>query len=220
MISALYKPRVAFQGERGAFSEDAAMKLLGPDIELVPRATFAALFTSFDDELADYVLSPIENSLIGPIHPAVELLNASSLVVAGEVIIQIRQHLIGCPGSVFEEIEAVESHPAALAQCKRFFAEHPLVDRIETEDTAGSVARVIERGDRRRAAIAGRRAAELYGGSIIKENLEDHPENYTRFVLLSSKQSIGKSPNRISSQRSRPSDNNNQHTEKTKGRGF
>ena len=220
MISSNYKPRVAFQGERGAFSEDAAMKLLGPDIELVPRPTFAALFTSFDDELADYLLSPIENSLIGAIHPAVELLNASSLVVAGEVIVQIRQHLIGCPGSVFEEIEAVESHPAALAQCKRFFEEHPLVDRIETEDTAGSVARVIERGDRRRAAIAGRRAAELYGGSIIRENLEDHPNNYTRFVLLSSKQSIGQSPNRISRQRSRPGDNNNQHTETTKGRGL
>ena len=220
MISSLYKPRVAFQGERGAFSEDAAMKLLGPDIELVPRPTFAALFTSLDDELADYVLSPVENSLIGSIHPAVELLNASSLIVAGEVILQIRQQLIGCPGSVFEEIKAVESHPAALAQCKRFFAEHPLVVRIETEDTAGSVARVIERGDRTRAAIAGRRAAEMYGGSIIKENLEDHPDNYTRFVLLSSKQSIGQSPNRFSNQRSRPTDNNNQYTETLKEEVF
>ena len=220
MISSLHKTRVAFQGERGAFSEDAAMKLLGADIELVPRPTFAALFTSLDDQLADYVLSPVENSLIGSIHPAVELLNASSLVVAGEVTIQIQQQLIGCPESVFEEIKAVESHPAALAQCKRFFAEHPLVERIETEDTAGSVARVMERGDRTRAAIAGRRAAELYGGSIIKENLEDHPNNYTRFVLLSSKQSIGQSLNRISSPRSRPSDNNNQYTETLKEEVF
>ena len=220
MISSLHKTRVAFQGERGAFSEDAAMKLLGADIELVPRPTFAALFTSLDDQLADYVLSPIENSLIGSIHPAVELLNASSLVVAGEVTIQIRQQLIGCPGSVFEGIKAVESHPAALAQCKRFFAEYPLVERIETEDTAGSVARVMERGDRTRAAIAGRRAAELYGGSIIKENLEDHPNNYTRFVLLSSKPSIGQSPNRISGPRSRQTDNNNQYTETLKEEVF
>src|SRR6266550_5366964 len=171
------------------------MKLLGPDIELIPRPTFVALFTSLDDQLADYVLSPIENSLIGSIHPAVELLNASSLVVAGEVTIQIQQQLIGCPGSVFEEIKAVESHPAALAQCKRFFAEHPSIERIEAEDTAGSVARIIKNGDSRRAAIAGRRAAALYGGCIIKENLEDHPNNYTRFVLLSSKQSIGQSLN-------------------------
>jgi prephenate dehydratase len=220
VISSLHKTRVAFQGERGAFSEDAAMKLLGADIELVPRPTFAALFTSLDDQLADFVLSPIENSLIGSIHPAVELLNASSLVVAGEVTIQIRQQLIGCPGSVFEEIKAVESHPAALAQCKRFFAEHPLVERIETEDTAGSVARVMERGDRTRAAIAGRRAAELYGGSIIKENLEDHPNNYTRFVLLSSKPSIGQSLNRISGPRRRQTDNNNQYTETLKEEVF
>ncbi|MGH9881241.1 MAG: prephenate dehydratase domain-containing protein, partial [Pyrinomonadaceae bacterium] len=72
-------------------------------------------------------------------------------------------------------------------QCQRFFAEHPQINRIETDDTAGSVARIIELGDYKRAAIAGKRAAELYGGSILKENLEDHPENYTRFLLLSGK---------------------------------
>lgn len=179
------RPRVAFQGEHGAFSEDAALKLLGPDIQLVARPTFAALFSSLDEGLADYVLAPVENSLIGAIIPAVQLLSESSLSIAGEVVIQIQQHLIGCPGAVLEEIVAVESHPAALDQCKRFFAEHPLVKRIETDDTAGSVARVVERGDRKRAAIAGRRAAEIYGGSIIRENLEDHAANFTRFLLLS-----------------------------------
>ena len=176
--------RVAFQGEHGAFSEDAAVKLLGPGIRLVPRPTFAALFSSLAEGLADYALAPVENSLVGAIQPAVDLLEASSLVVAGEIVIEIRQQLIGCPGAVFEEIEAVESHPAALAQCQRFFAEHPSLARIETEDTAGSVARIIECGDRKRAAIAGRRAAEIYGGCVIKENVEDDPENYTRFLLL------------------------------------
>jgi prephenate dehydratase len=128
---------------------------------------------------------PVENSLIGPVPVAVELLSASSLVSVGEVAIRIQQHLIGCPEAVFEEIEAVESHPAALGQCKRFFAEHPLLKRIESEDTAGSVARIVGVGDRKRAAIAGRRAAEIYGGTIIRENLEDRAENYTRFLLLS-----------------------------------
>jgi prephenate dehydratase len=181
---------VAFQGEHGAFSEDAAIALFGADlagkIEFVPRRTFVALFSSLYEGLADYALLPVENSLIGAIQPAVDLLKERSLVIAGEVTIQVRQHLIGCPGAVLEEIEAVESHPAALAQCKRFFAEHRQVQRIETEDTAGSVARIIDRGDRKHAAIAGRRAAELYGGSIIRENLEDDPENYTRFLLLQS----------------------------------
>jgi prephenate dehydratase len=176
--------RVAFQGELGAFSEDAAIKMLGPEITLVPCPTFRALFASIDEGLADFALAPIENSLVGPIHPTVDLLSKSSLIVAGEVVMHIQQNLIGCPGCVFEEIEAVESHPVALAQCERFFAEHKGVQRIETEDTAGSVARIVDRGDRKRAAIAGRRAAELYGGFIIKEGLEDSPDNYTRFLLL------------------------------------
>jgi len=179
-----YRPRVAFQGEHGAFSEEAAIKLLGPEIELVPRATFADLFSSLGEGLADFALAPVENSLIGSIEAAVALLQKSSLVNAAEVVLRIRQQLIGCPGAVIEEIEAVESHPAALAQCKRFFAEHPSIEPIEAEDTAGSVARIIKNGDSKRAAIAGRRAAALYGGYIIKENLEDHANNYTRFVLL------------------------------------
>ena len=177
-------PRVAFQGEHGAFSEDAALKLLGPEIQLVPRRTFEALFTSLDEGLAEYVLVPVENSLIGAIKPAVDLLNERCFDVVGEVAIPIRQFLIGCPGAVFEEIVTVESHPAALAQCKRFFAAHPGIKRVETEDTAGSVALIIEGRDRTRAAIAGRRAAEIYGASILRENLEDGPENYTRFLLL------------------------------------
>jgi prephenate dehydratase len=186
---------VAFQGEHGAFSEEAAIKLLGPAIELVPRRTFADLFKSVDEDRADYVLAPVENSLAGAVDAAVDLLHKSSLVIAGEVSIQVRQYLIGCSGARFEEIETVESHPMALAQCKRFFADNPQIEKIETDDTAGSVAQVIAGGDRNRAAIAGRRAAEIYGGSIIRENLEDDPENYTRFVLLSRD---GETPARIS----------------------
>lgn len=184
-MSSSRRPRVAFQGAQGAFSEDAALKLLGPEIQLVPRRTFETLFRSLDEGLAEYVLVPVENSLIGAIQPAVDLLNKSSLGIVGEVEIPIRQLLIGCPGAVFEDIVAVESHPAALAQCRRFFVAHPHIKRVETEDTAGSVARIVEAGDRTRAAIAGRRAAEVYGGSILREDLEDRPENYTRFLLLS-----------------------------------
>jgi len=179
-----YRPRVAFQGEPGAFSEEAAFKLLGTEIELIPCQDFSELFRSPDEGVADYILAPIENTLIGPIHAAVTLLADTSLTKVGEIVIRIGQHLIGCPGAIFEDLEAVESHPAALAQCKRFFAEHPHLVQVKTEDTAGSVARLIRSGDRKRAAIAGRRAAELYGGAILKENIEDSPENYTRFLLL------------------------------------
>jgi len=177
--------RVAFQGERGAFSEEAALKLLGAEIELVPRPTFDGLFASIDEGLADFILAPLENSLAGSVHRSYDLLLASSLHIIGEVIIPIVHHLIGCPGSNFADIQTVESHPVALAQCERFFQEHPYLKRLAAEDTAGSAADIIQSGDRSRAAIAGRRAAEVYGGVIVQEHLEDHPQNYTRFVLLS-----------------------------------
>jgi prephenate dehydratase len=180
-----YRPRVAFQGEHGAFSEEAAIKLLGPDIELVPRPTFASLFRSLDEGLADYALAPVENSLIGIIRPSFDLFEKSSLVSIGEVVMPIAQHLIACPGGSFAEIEVVQSHPAALAQCARFFIENPQLQKIEAEDTAGSVATIIAHGDRKLAAIAGRRAAELYGGTILKENIQDRHDNQTRFLLLS-----------------------------------
>src|SRR6185503_15633235 len=179
------KPRVAFQGERGAFSEQAAMQLLGNEIELVPRKTFADLFSSLDKRLADYVLAPVENTIAGIVQPSVELMRSSSLAVLDEVVIKIEQHLIGCPGATFDAIETVQSHPVAIAQCSRFFETNPQLKRVIADDTAGSVAEVVRSHDPKRAAIAGQRAAELYGGSIIRKSIQDQTENYTRFVLLS-----------------------------------
>jgi prephenate dehydratase len=177
--------RVAFQGERGAFSEEAAVKLLGEEIVLVPRPTFEAAFSAISDGEADYILAPIENSLAGPVHRSFDLLVDSKLSILAEVIIPIVHNLIAAPGAKFEEISVVESHPVALAQCEHFFSAHPRLKRIATEDTAGSVRDVVRAGDRTRAAIASRRAAELYGGAILREHLEDNCENYTRFLLLS-----------------------------------
>jgi prephenate dehydratase len=179
------KPRVAFQGERGAFSEEAAMKLLGNEIELVPRKTFADLFTSLDKRLADYVLAPVENTIAGLVQPSVDLMQSSSLAVLDEVVIKIEQHLIGCAGANFDAIETVQSHPVALAQCSRFFENNPQLQTVVADDTAGSVAEVVRLLDPKRAAIAGQRAAEIYGGSIIRKSIQDQTENYTRFVLLS-----------------------------------
>jgi prephenate dehydratase len=185
MITTAKKPRVAFQGEHGAFSEEAALKLLGPKIELVPRRTFADLYDSIDSHLADYVLAPVENSIAGVVKASVDILNSKSLNILDEIQIKIEQHLIGCPGASFEAIETVQSHPTALAQCSRFFETHSNLQRIIADDTAGSVAEVMRRADPKRAAIAGQRAAELYNAIIIRKSIQDHSENYTRFVLLS-----------------------------------
>lgn len=179
------KPRVAFQGERGAFSEEAALKLLGPEIELVPRKTFEDLFESFDRGMADYLLAPVENTIAGVVQRSVDLLNASSLKVLDEVEIKIEQHLIGCTGSTFETIETVQSHAVALAQCKRFLETHPRLKPVVADDTAGSVAEVVRRRDPKLAAIAGQRAAEIYGATILRRSIQDQTENFTRFVLLS-----------------------------------
>jgi prephenate dehydratase len=176
--------RVAFQGERGAFSEEAAIQLLGDNVSLVPQATFEALFATISEGTADAILAPIENSLAGSVYRCFDLLLESDLVITGEVIYPIAHSLIGVPGSSANTLLGIESHPVALAQCQNFFREHPQIKRIASEDTAGSVRAVIERGDPRQAAIAGRRAAEIYGGVILQEHVEDHRENFTRFLLL------------------------------------
>lgn len=179
------KPRVAFQGERGAFSEAAALKLFANrEIELVSRRTFEELFQSLESGVADYILAPIENSIAGVLHSSVKLLRTTPLRILAEVEIKIEQHLIGCRGASFEKIEIVQSHAVALAQCQRFFEANPNLKSVIADDTAGSVAEIVRVGDPKRAAIAGERAAELYGATIIRRSIQDHAENYTRFVLL------------------------------------
>jgi len=192
------KARVAFQGARGAFSEEAAIKLLGEDIVVVPRGTFEAMFSAIDEGAADYILAPIENSLAGSVHRSFDLLVDSKLNIIGEEIIHIAHNLIASPGSTFEQLTVVESHPVALAQCEKFFHQNPRLKRIAAEDTAGSVRDVLQAGDRTRAAIAGRRAAEIYGGVILRENLQDNSENYTRFILLSPSTAVPENADKLS----------------------
>jgi len=176
--------RVAFQGERGAFSEEAAVRLLGENIEAVPRPSFEALFRAISEGAADYALAPIENTLAGSVHQSYDLLLDSHLHIVGEIIHPIALHLIGTPHATLDRLDTVESHPVALAQCERFFRGHPQLQRVASLDTAGSVREVVADNDPSRAAIAGRRAAKIYGGNILLEHVEDHSENYTRFLLL------------------------------------
>jgi prephenate dehydratase len=176
--------RVAFQGEPGAFSEAAAIQLLGESITTVPRATFEAIFRSIAEEAADAVLAPVENSLAGSVVRVYDLLLESHLAIVAETILPIEMQLIALPGASLNDIRSVASHPMALAQCERFFAVHPKWKRVPAEDTAGSVREMISCGDKSRAAIAGRRAAEHYHGLVLAERIQDNPENFTRFVLL------------------------------------
>lgn len=192
------KPRVAFQGERGAFSEEAAVKLLGEQIELVPRPTFEAMFASIGEGAADFVLAPVENSLAGSVYRNYDLLLESKFTVGAEVVLPIAHNLIGPPGATIEQVRTVQSHPVALAQCTRFFEEHPAIHKVVAEDTAGSAREVVAARDPSRAAIASRRAAQIYGGVILQSHLEDHYENYTRLLLLAPSVTAPQNANKIS----------------------
>src|SRR5438094_8277873 len=176
--------RVAFQGEAGAFSEAAAIQLLGDSIAPVPRPTFEAAFAAISEGAAEAFLAPVENSLAGSVVRVFDLLLESRLAIVAETILPIEMQLIAVPGSSLADVRSVASHPMALAQCEHFFAAHPQWKRVPAEDTAGSVREALARGDKSCAALAGRPAAEYYHGVILAEGIQDNAENFTRFVLL------------------------------------
>jgi len=178
------KMRVAFQGEPGAFSEAAAVQLLGEGIVTVPRPTFDATFQAIVEGKADALLVPVENTLAGSVVRVYDLLLESKLEICGETILPIAHVLIGFPDATLPDIRSVASHPMALAQCEQFFLKHPEVKRVPAEDTAGSVREMMSRRDKSYAAIASARAAKHYDAVVLQENIQDNKENFTRFVLL------------------------------------
>ena len=176
--------KVAIQGERGAFSNEAAIVALGAAVEVVPCPGFDELFAAVGAGRADRAIVPIENSLHGSIHENYDRLKASTLHIIGETQLRIRQCLIARPGASLLTIRRVASHPVALAQCRRFFAERPQIEAVTAYDTAGAVQDLLRGGLLTQAAIASRLAAELYGGLVLLEGIEDDPQNYTRFLIL------------------------------------
>jgi prephenate dehydratase len=175
---------VAIQGEAGSFSHAAALEALGPEVRLVPCPTFEELFRAVEAGQATRGVVPIENSLAGSVYEAYDALGAHALHVVGETQVRVRHCLVVRPGTRLGELRRVASHPVALAQCRRFFADHPAVAPVPAYDTAGSVRDLIAGRLEADAAIGSALAARLYGGEILLEGIEDHPENYTRFLVV------------------------------------
>lgn len=175
--------RVAYQGERGAFSESAARRLLG-EITGVPCGSFEEMFASVEGGNADCCVAPIENSLAGSIHRNYDLLLESTLRIAGETNLRVVHNLIAPPGVTVGDIRRVYSHPVALAQCTRFLRSHPEMEAVPVHDTAGGVRMIMDRRRSDEAGIASVSAAEIYGGAIIAQGIEDNVQNFTRFFLL------------------------------------
>ena len=174
----------AFQGARGAFSEDAARQLLGSGFETIPCRTFEEMFEAVSSGAADCAVVPIENSLAGSVHKNYDLLMEHDLTILGETNVRIVHHLIALDGVALSDVRRVHSHPVALAQCEKFLRAHPEIEVAPAYDTAGSVKMIVESGSKDEAAIAGATAAAVYGAEIIAESIEDNPQNFTRFLLL------------------------------------
>jgi len=187
-------PRVAFQGEPGAFSGEAARKLLGHEVELIPCETFEKMFAEVEGGSCDYCLAPIENSLFGSVHQNYDLLLKHSLRIVGETNLRIIHNLIAAPGTKVEDVKRVYSHPVALGQCRRFLSGRPEMRPVAAYDTAGSVKMIMESREAGAAAIASAAAAEVYGARVLVPGIEDDQANFTRFLLLAREDDCAETP--------------------------
>lgn len=181
------KKKIAFQGERGAFSEIAAQQMAGKSSQTVPCESFEALFDAVQNRRCDLGVIPIENSLIGSIHKNYDLLLERKLVIIAETQLRIVHCLMAPKGIPFSRVSKVYSHPVALDQCRNFFHKHITIAPISYYDTAGAAKMVSESGSINSAAIASPYAADLYKMKILKKSVEDEQTNYTRFLLLGRK---------------------------------
>lgn len=181
------RPRVAFQGEPGAYSHEAALRFFGPELELLPCRTFAEVARAVESGRAAFGVLPIENSTAGSINAVYDLLLDRDLRIWGEVILRVRHCLLAPPGTSLSDIRVVRSHPQALEQCARFIERHGW-EAIAAHDTAGSARMLAERPEPGVAAIAGRLAAERYGLAVLAEGIEDDPENATRFFIVATQE--------------------------------
>jgi prephenate dehydratase len=178
------KERAAFQGELGAFSQEAVRQLLGPGAEVVPCQRFEEVFQRLKGKQVSAAVIPIENTLAGSVHENYDHLLQFDFQICGETSVRINHNLIARPGVRFRDLRRVYSHPVALNQCLDFFARYPQLERVPFYDTAGSVKMIVEQGLSDAAAIASSVAAETYGAAILRRSLEDDRRNFTRFFLL------------------------------------
>jgi len=175
---------IAFQGERGAFSEEAARKLLGPRVEVLPCPRFEDLFLCLKDGRASGAVVPIENTLAGSVHENYDHLVTYEFPIVAETSVRIVHNLIAMKGVKFSQIRRAFSHPVALNQCLDFFARNPQIERTPFYDTAGSVKMLTEERLEDAAGIASSVAAEIYGARVLRRSIESDRQNFTRFFLL------------------------------------
>jgi len=204
-------PRVVYQGEPGAYSEEACAGFFGEEGTARGLAWFGDVFQALARGEADYAMLPIENSSTGSIRQVYDLLAQYDFALVGEWQVKVEHCLAALPGVGPEEIEAVYSHEQGLMQCSRFLDAHPGWRRVPALDTAGSARQVARTGDRRAAAICSRRAAKLYGLDILAGPVNDNAANYTRFVAASPRLELRQGRDKISAVFSLPHQSGSLH---------
>jgi prephenate dehydratase len=193
------KPRVAIQGIRASFHEEAAFKYFGEDIETIECNSFKQTFEALQNKEADYVVMAIENSIAGSILPNYTLLMSYGFPIVGEVYIPIQLHLMALPGVKFEDVKYVTSHPIAIRQCVDFFDEYPHLKMVESSDTAACAKRIREEQLTDTVAIANTLAANLYGLQVLERRIESNKVNFTRFLIITNHETPVKgTPNKAS----------------------
>lgn len=175
--------RVAYQGERGAYGEEAIIRFFDRSVDAVPMATFSEVCDAVASRAVDAGVLPLENSLAGTVGDALDALAAGALSVVGEVLQPVRHHLLVVPGSSITDVRQVTSHWQALSQCRRFLSEGEW-EVVTAADTAGAARQVARGRDIRLAAIASERAATLYDLKVAARDIQDSPHNVTRFAVI------------------------------------
>ena len=181
--------RVAFQGELGAYGDQAIIQRWHGTATPTPSASFEHVVADVAWDIADFGILPVWNSVVGEIAAgcaAVRLARSTpyALAVVGDTHVVVRHHLLALPGGGMDDIESVSSHPVALAQCGKFLAAHPAITPTPAYDTAGAARDLVMRGTRNAAAVAGRTAAERYGLVVLEADIQDVPDNVTHFLIL------------------------------------
>ena len=180
--------KVAFQGETGAYSEQAARAFFNTNIEVSPQPTFKKMFEALHNDEVDYVVAPIENSLAGSVHENYDLLLEYKLPIIGEIVLHISHHLMVYPGVKKDDIRRVISHPQALGQCRHYLDNWENLIIEPGYDTAGCAKMVREKKLLDTAAIASKQAAGDYNLDIIASAIQSNQKNYTRFLILAKEQ--------------------------------
>ncbi|HEV8494136.1 MAG TPA: prephenate dehydratase [Candidatus Angelobacter sp.] len=189
--------KVAIQGERGAFSHQAALHLVhGADV--LACATSIQVFDSLESRRAAAAVIPVENTLAGPVGEHLDLLRERDVFIHAEMRLRIEHNLIAMPGVKLRDIRQVLSHPVALDQCRNFFRRRKGVAAVAFYDTAGSVKHIMAQGLSDTAAIASSQAAREYGARVLMSGLEDNKQNFTRFFLIDKRKKISAKANKTS----------------------